>query len=168
MLDYDRSNKLYLVKRVNIPVQLLECERETISQQTLRSASSSKYHQPTMDTHIDETDNASVTSPRPEPRSGSKEEGDIDAGSATDVLATEAKPIEGRVSSGKLAKNDLARRPLSGGGDGDGGDGQREAKEKELEAEDGSWYWLPRIRVMFAAEDPRAFANRVAHAHMSR
>lgn len=41
-------------------------------------------------------------------------------------------------------------------------------KEGGLESEGGNYHWVPRVRVMFAAEDPRVFANRVAHAHMSR
>lgn len=32
----------------------------------------------------------------------------------------------------------------------------------------GNQYWVPRIRLMFRAEDPRIFANRVAEAYFSR
>lgn len=41
-------------------------------------------------------------------------------------------------------------------------------KEGALESEDGMYYWVPRVRVVFAAEDPRMFANRVSHAHLTR
>ena len=37
-----------------------------------------------------------------------------------------------------------------------------------IESEDDLHYWIPRIRLMFLAEDPTVFARRVAHAHMSR
>ena len=37
-----------------------------------------------------------------------------------------------------------------------------------IETEDDIYYWIPRIRLMFLAEDPTMFAHRVAHAHMSR
>ena len=36
------------------------------------------------------------------------------------------------------------------------------------ESEDDIHYWVPRVRLMFAAEDPSVFARRVAHAHMTR
>ena len=36
------------------------------------------------------------------------------------------------------------------------------------ESEDDIHYWVPRVRLMFAAEDPTVFARRVAHAHMTR
>ena len=39
--------------------------------------------------------------------------------------------------------------------------------DPEAGMEEGT-YWLPRIRLMFAAEDPRMFADRVANAHKSR
>ena len=41
-------------------------------------------------------------------------------------------------------------------------------KKGGLESADGTYHWVPRIRVMFAAEDPRAFASRVADAHTVR
>jgi len=37
-----------------------------------------------------------------------------------------------------------------------------------IESEDDVHYWIPRVRLMFLAEDPTVFARRVAHAHMSR
>ena len=37
-----------------------------------------------------------------------------------------------------------------------------------IDSDDNVHYWIPRIRVMFLAEDPTVFARRVAHAHMSR
>ncbi len=36
------------------------------------------------------------------------------------------------------------------------------------ESEDDIHYWVPRVRLMFAAEDPTVFARRMAHAHMTR
>ena len=36
------------------------------------------------------------------------------------------------------------------------------------ESDDDIHYWVPRVRLMFAAEDPTVFARRVAHAHMTR
>ena len=36
------------------------------------------------------------------------------------------------------------------------------------ESEDDIHYWVPRVRLMFAAEDPTVFSRRVAHAHMTR
>ena len=40
--------------------------------------------------------------------------------------------------------------------------------KSEKESEDDIHYWIPRVRLMFAAEDPTVFARRVAHAHMTR
>ncbi|XP_065895241.1 dynein axonemal heavy chain 1-like isoform X2 [Dysidea avara] len=37
-----------------------------------------------------------------------------------------------------------------------------------IESEDDIHYWIPRVRLMFLAEDPTVFTRRVAHAHMSR
>ena len=39
---------------------------------------------------------------------------------------------------------------------------------EDRESEDDIHYWIPRVRLMFAAEDPTVFARRVAHAHMTR
>ena len=39
---------------------------------------------------------------------------------------------------------------------------------RSVESEDDIHYWVPRVRLMFAAEDPTVFARRVAHAHMTR
>ena len=39
---------------------------------------------------------------------------------------------------------------------------------KLAEEMEGSHYWVPRVLLMFAAEDPRVFADRVSHAHKDR
>ena len=39
---------------------------------------------------------------------------------------------------------------------------------RRVESEDDIHYWVPRVRLMLAAEDPSVFARRVAHAHMTR
>ena len=36
------------------------------------------------------------------------------------------------------------------------------------ESEDDVHYWVPRVRLMFVAEDPIVFARRVCYAHNSR
>ena len=45
--------------------------------------------------------------------------------------------------------------------------GARRSREERVESEDRIHYWVPRVRLMFAAEDPTMFAQRVAHAHES-
>ena len=44
----------------------------------------------------------------------------------------------------------------------------KESASNNKESEDDIHYWVPRVRLMFAAEDPSVFARRVAHAHMTR
>ena len=44
----------------------------------------------------------------------------------------------------------------------------KESTSSKKESEDNIHYWVPRVRLMFAAEDPTVFARRVAHAHMTR
>ena len=39
--------------------------------------------------------------------------------------------------------------------------------DRTEDMEEGT-YWVPRVRLMFAAEDPRVFADRVAYAHKTR
>ena len=46
--------------------------------------------------------------------------------------------------------------------------GARRSREERVESEDQIHYWVPRVRLMFAAEDPTVFAQRVAHAHLAR
>ena len=46
--------------------------------------------------------------------------------------------------------------------------GARRPKEERAESEDQIHYWVPRVRLMFAAEDPTMFAQRVAYAHLAR
>ena len=46
--------------------------------------------------------------------------------------------------------------------------GAKRPKEERVESEDRIHYWVPRVRLMFAAEDPTVFAQRVAHAHLAR
>ena len=46
--------------------------------------------------------------------------------------------------------------------------GARRPKEERAESEDRIHYWVPRMRVMFAAEDQTMFAQRVAYAHLAR
>ena len=46
--------------------------------------------------------------------------------------------------------------------------GAKRSKEERVESEDRIHYWVPRVRLMFAAEDPTVFAQRVAHAHLAR
>ena len=41
-------------------------------------------------------------------------------------------------------------------------------KKKFVESEDDTHYWVPRIRLMFAAEDPTVFARRVTYAYTAR
>lgn len=45
---------------------------------------------------------------------------------------------------------------------------RRREKEVCVETEDQIHYWVPRVRLMFAAEDPTVFASRVANAHRTR
>ena len=33
---------------------------------------------------------------------------------------------------------------------------------------DGIHYWVPRVRLMFAAEDPEVFSRRIAYAYRAR
>ena len=41
-------------------------------------------------------------------------------------------------------------------------------KKEGVESDDRIHYWVPRVRLMFAAEDPTVFAQRVAYAHLAR
>ena len=75
----------------------------------------------------------------------------VQASDAGDKVLSGRKSARLQTPPGAGAKKSLAKRswPLNG----DGG------REKEVGE---THYWVPRVRVMFAAEDPRVFANRVA------
>lgn len=208
MLDYDPVTKLYLVKRVEIPSELQECEKEALSRQSQRSTigerkqkkhdrpmaspapsrhgsklelspmadspgaspgsnlelipgsrSNIKLERPKMDAAV-------ASGEKSNPVSGSGSRTNIVIADAVPVpegggrVAIDAPKVESPTSTGRGAVKSLAQRPSAWNG--------IKMKEGGLESENGAYYWVPRVRVMFVAEDPRVFANRVAHAHMSR
>lgn len=218
MLDYDATTQLYLVKRVEIPSELQECEKETLSRQSQRSTIgerkpkkknradltsprhgsklelANRADSPDTKTGISpgsnlelipgsrsniklerpKMDSGSNAGPNPVTGSGEKSKPVSGSGSRENIIIADAVPVPGgggkvatdangpKVESptGKGAVKSLAQRPSALNG--------IKMKEGGLESENGTYYWVPRVRVLFAAEDPRVFANRVSYAHMSR
>ena len=58
--------------------------------------------------------------------------------------------------------------PSDSGSDSDGSDPNLNKKHLLAESSDNIHYWIPRVRLMFAAEDPTHFAQRVANAYCLR
>lgn len=85
--------------------------------------------------------------------SSSKSKSESDSSSKS---KTESDPsIDGGVTLTELRLPKSVRKP------------SRKSVDVKEERE-GTHYWVPRVRLMFAAEDPRVFADRVSHAHKSR
>ena len=83
---------------------------------------------------------------------GSDGEGRSDSSSSSvDDESSSQRPVSAQ-SSGKQVKNT----------------GKKKRKRGEKELSDGIHYWVPRVRLMFAAEDPTVFADRVAQAYHLR
>ena len=196
MLDYDPVTKLYLVKRVEIPSELQECEKEALSRQSLRSTAGERKPKkkdlvsPAGSRHgskLGLDDSLGITHSRSNIKleqiqpdfdsktsSGEKSKPVSVSGSRENIGIPDAIPVpgggckvaidastpKGESPTGKGAAKSLAQRPSALNG--------IKMKEGGLESENGAYYWVPRVRVMFAAEDPRVFSNRVAHAHLSR
>ena len=202
VLDYNPASKLYLVKRVKINVDLQQCEIETISRQSVRSARAEMLEHPksggTLSVGGSRPGSASkpMSGSRPgsafKPMSGSRpgsaskpmsgsgsnamrpmsgSGSGSRKGSASQVVISDAVPTS-ETGEKVLSGRKSARLQTPPGGGGGGGVRKSPARRsKPLSGEGGVAmveYWVPRVRVMFAAEDPRVFANRVAHAHMTR
>ena len=205
MLDYDPTTKLYLVKRVKIPQDLMECERASISRQSQRLESrpltaatpDAAASKPDSSTGRDDPKAVSSTDNNAEPRSSSGVGGGMESKTA---LGPDSKPVSG--SSAVIvmeSKTDSSSEEISTTPSDESAapadEGRKTPKLKassehepkkllkkkrkdwlkgvkmkkgELMSEDGVYHWVPRVRVMFSAEDPRVFANRVAYAHMTR
>ena len=83
---------------------------------------------------------------------GSDGEGRSDGSSSSvDDESSSQRPVSAQ-SSGKLSKSA----------------GKKKRKKGEKESSDGIHYWVPRVRLMFAAEDPSVFADRVAQSYHLR
>lgn len=219
MLDYDPATKLYLVKRVSIPEELLDCEREKLSRQSLRSSASARTHSGRgLEIHssltkkpisglklsgsepesIERPDSA-ITGSKSEvddsglkSMTGSKREvGDSGlkskTGSKCEVDDSGLKSKSGSKPDTKSGEEALPAidvadaaghsPPRLGGQSPDPGKEAeislargvvKKKKRRKLKADGKTTFWVPRVRLMFAAEDPRVFANRVAYAHMTR
>jgi hypothetical protein len=156
MLDYNPSTKLYLVRRMTIVSDIQDCERETLSRRSLRSRAEDDFVKPFSGSTGRRKSGSSLG-----PRAGSCTE------SRTGSFSYELDSIPHHVKeavippipeSGKEERKRPKKISLRG----------IKMKEGGLESEGGTYYWVPRVRVMFSAEDPRVFASRVANAHMSR
>ena len=194
MLDYDPSTKLYLVKRTEIPGKVMEYEREIMtSRMSMRddkfhssngSSIDSSPDKPKTDTesnpdsdkmtkthsdsipesHSDSISKAhsdSTTMTRSDSETMDQSEGDAISASESKELASGAETTKQRKASGNRAEKAVMK----------GSEVIEDEKNKEKVSEPDdkiAKYWVPRIRVMFAAENPKVFANRVAHAHMTR
>ena len=55
-----------------------------------------------------------------------------------------------------------------GSSDGDRSDGEVSDGDDKVDSDDSINYWVPRVRLMFAAEDPTVFAERVSYAYQLR
>ena len=212
MLDYNASSNLYLVKRVSIPEELQECERETLSRYSVRSAKEERnYDYSNRNYNNDRSNNYSSSSIRrkssrqsqtstPEQKlSATSAERDIRDSAKEEVpgrssvtmafdAVSQAKRVGGEKASRTTTLSPILKSfkpsPISRKSQVSsdvGGDqaerpptktrfslGEVKMKKGGLESVDGMYYWLPRVRVMFMAEDPKVFTSRVAHAHMSR
>lgn len=161
MLDYDPSTKLYLVKRVTIVRDLQDCERETLSRQSQRSRTEDEAPKPRSGSSIAiPKKSGSSLSPRPGSHSSSRGGSLSCIPDAYGMEAGDANTTRLQKPSGTGARRSSARKPFS----------LKDIKMKDggLESVGGTYNWVPRVRVMFVAEDPRVFASRVAHAHLSR
>lgn len=190
MLNYNPSTKLYLVKRVRLPKVFQAYREKLLARRQLREENiESKLYKlqnpdgPAGGKVTFQTGSDSASKPRSESVSNDTEPIEPTFGSNTELIASnkfrsKSDPCPGfrespNMEEGATAASDeaeAAREAIP--------PGQQQASvksaekagtiEKRLEEEEGIYYWVPRVRVMFAAEDPRVFANRVAHAHMSR
>lgn len=161
MLDYDPSTKLYLVKRVRISTDLQECEQEALSRQSQRSRAEEDTIKPHSGSSVFVAPKSSGSNLSPKAGSQSSSRAVsmsqvldpipvYDYGDKIQQVPKPSAKSSPRKSTGFLSLSSVRM------------------KEGGLESEGGAYHWVPRVRVMFAAEDPRVFASRVAHAHMSR
>lgn len=175
MLDYDPSTKLYLVKRVNIVTELQACERETISRQSQRSDKTAK-RKPQSGYRAELEEIHSESTPSPRAMSGSSSRGGSispvpDAAAPASVDGMEAGGADETPELRKSPELQKTQKPTTGMAvSKQQGSPLQGVKMKRggLESQDGAFHWVPRVRVMFAAENPKVFASRVAHAHMYR
>jgi len=84
-----------------------------------------------------------------------------------------SSPSEPNKSTSDAKLDKELKKPKAGGGQPRSSRGSSKRKvmpvnqDRTDDMEEGT-YWVPRVRLMFAAEDPRVFADRVAHAHTTR
>lgn len=157
MLDYDPVKKLYLVKRVQMKTLQPEWKKERFSQlntpipespSRLLAAGGSSM-EVVSEPGLQSVNSNSSTKPKP----GSNSNTD-------DVVESDSS---GSVSYKDGGTNRNVRRHLKLG--------RRSGsarKSKKVRKAGDSQYWVPRVRLLFAAEDPRVFADRLSHAHKSR
>lgn len=138
MLGYDPAKKLYLVKRVQMVNILPEWEKEKLS----------RLNTPA-DAPKTKTSNATKQSESKSPASHSTSE--LNKAGSDTRLKKEVK------KSKSDSRQVSAKRKIS----------QPPVDSPTEEMEEGT-YWVSRVRLMFAAEDPRVFVNRVANAHKAR
>lgn len=145
MLGYDPEKKLYLVKRVQMVNLLPEWEKEKLSRLNT-PAEGTKPKEP-----------ASKTTKRRVSK-GSATRSNVELRKTTSDEKLESGPKKSKSESKSLS---TPRRRV--------GHVERPSISQDLgEGTEEGTYWVPRIRLMFAAEDPRVFADRVANAHKTR
>ena len=145
MLDYDSAKKLYLVKCVQLTTLLPEWKKERFS----------RLNTPIPE-HSGRLQSAGVPSKKlvSEHSASSSTKHSVSKSSISDVVESDSSSsTDGGVNVNKL------KRPKSG---------LKSRPAKKPKSMRNSEYWVPRVRLLFAAEDPCVFADRVAYAHKSR
>nr|WAW84827.1 axonemal dynein heavy chain 1 [Halisarca dujardinii] len=183
VLDYNPSTKRFLVKRVNVPDKFFEKKKMTEDGEALKKSESEERKSGIEEGDGEETAVGAQDQPGSSPKQGSSsllegEEKRRDGSNTPSANTSSDKPITADSSEDNLGSTtgSDSSSPPSPNGNTDPKLRTNQKKKNLLsrkrftpyDTEDHLEYWVPRIHLMFQAEDPRVFAQRLHRAYRMR